>query len=289
MSLLVTGASGHLGRRVLELLLDAGVGPLVATTRSPEKLADLAARGVEVRAADFDDEAGLVRAFAGVRRALLVSTDALDRPGRRLEQHVRAIHALRAAGVGEVVYTSLAAADRSSHPIAADHVGTEAALAASGLAWVSLRNSLYAELLLASLPGAAASGQLVNAAGDGAVAYVSREDCARVAAAVLAKPLPSGTIVEVTGPRALTGADLATATGALVGKAVAHVSIPFEALVDGMVGHGLPRPVAELFAAFDRSAARGELAGVTGAVAELTGRPPQSVEGFLAAHRGAFA
>ncbi len=106
-TLLVTGASGQLGRRVVELLLEAGAGTVVAATRDPAKLADLAARGAVVRRADFDDEASLVEAFQGVDRLLLISTDALDRPGRRLAQHEAAVRAAVSAGVGHIVYTSL--------------------------------------------------------------------------------------------------------------------------------------------------------------------------------------
>ncbi|MDP2313373.1 MAG: SDR family oxidoreductase [Pseudomonadota bacterium] len=287
--LLVTGASGHLGRRVLELLLDQGAGPLIATTRTPASLASFAARGVDVRQADFDDEAGLVRAFAGANRALLVSTDALDRPGRRLEQHQRAIRALEAAGVEQVVYTSVANAATSTLAVAPDHLGTETALAASRLDYTILGNNLYAELLLGSLPGAAASGQLVNATGTGAVAYVTREDCARAAAAAVSVRTPGRRVVQVTGPEALTGADLAALLGELVGKPIAHVSVPVDALIQGMVQHGLPQPVAEIYASFDVSTAKGELQEISDGLVRLTGRPPQSVRAFLVANRAALA
>lgn len=285
---LVTGASGNLGRRVLEILLEQGVGPLVATTRTPERLAALAARGVDVRHADFDDEASLPRAFAGVKRVLLVSTDALDRPGHRLEQHERAIRACVAAGVEGVVYTSFVNAADSTLPIGPDHAGTELAIAASGIDFAILRNNLYAELLLGSLPAAAAGGQLVNANPSGGIAYVTREDCARVAAAVVVAPTLGRRILEVTGPDSLTGADLAELAAVLVRRPVVHVPVPVEAVVAGMVQHGLPSPVAQIYAAFDVSAARGEFADVTDVVFRLTGRRPQSVRSFLADHRAVF-
>jgi len=132
-TVLVSGAGGQLGRRVLELLVAApGARRIIATTRRPEALAAFAARGVEVRRADLDEPAGLAAAFAGADRALLISTDALDRPGRRLAQHRAAIAAFASAGVAHVVYTSALDAP-SVGPITADHQGTEAELARSQL------------------------------------------------------------------------------------------------------------------------------------------------------------
>jgi NAD(P)H dehydrogenase (quinone) len=241
-----------------------------------------------VRRADFDDEASLVAAFTGADRALLISTDALDRPGRRLAQHQRALRALVAAGVKQVAYTSLAGAPTSTHPIAPDHVGTEAAIIASGLDYTLLRNNLYAELLLGSLAGAIASGQLVNAIPTGAIAYVSRDDCARAAAAAVATRRSGHHIVDVTGPDAVTSADLVAVVTALVGRPITHIPVPIPALVDGLIQHGFPPPVAELFAAFDTSAERGELNRVTDHLARLTGTPGRSVASFLAANRAAL-
>ncbi len=288
-SLLVTGASGQLGRRVVELLLEKQAGPIVATTRNPAGQGALAARGVEVRRADFDDEASLVQAFRGAGRALLISTDALDRPGRRLAQHQRAVRALAAAGVKHVVYTSLPNPVGSLVTIAGDHAGTEAALVESGLEYTILRNNLYTDLLLQSLPAAVSSGQLVDARGDGATAYVTREDCARAAAAVLADREATGRrTFDVTGPEALTGDQLAAIISEVAGRPIAHVSVPKDALIRGMIEHGLPQPVAELYASFDAGIARGDLSAATDTVARLTGRPPQSVRDFLRAHRAAL-
>jgi NAD(P)H dehydrogenase (quinone) len=287
-SILVTGAGGHLGRRVVELLLEREAGPVVAATRRPEGLADLAARGVEVRPADFDDPSGLARAFQGARRALLVSTDAVDRPGRRIAQHRTAVQAMAAAGVEHVVYTSLPNPVGSPIAIAPDHAGTEAALADTSLDFTILRNNMYAELLLWSLPGAIATGKLVDARGQGAVAYVTREDCARAAAAALMGAEPGRRTLDVTGPAALTGEDLAALTSELVSRPVTHVSVPLAALIEGMVQHGMPRAMAEIYATFDVAVAQGALAGVTDTVRRLTGREPQSVRDFLAANRAAL-
>ena len=186
-SLLVTGASGQLGAEVVRRLVALrGDDQIIAGSRDVEKLAGL--DGVTIRRVDFDDdEATLQAAFEGVDRLLLISTDALDRPGRRAEQHLRAIRAAKAAGVRHVLYTSLAkAAEDSAVVIGLDHVLTERALAASGLGYTVLRNNLYAEVLVGSVGHAVSSGQLVTARGDGAIAYVTRSDCARAAAAALA-------------------------------------------------------------------------------------------------------
>jgi NAD(P)H dehydrogenase (quinone) len=287
--LLVTGASGQLGRRVVELLLAQDHGPIIATTRTPGSLQELAARGVEVRRADFDDEASLVQAFRGAGRALLVSTDALDRPGRRLAQQQRAVRALAAAGVAHVVYTSLPDAASSSVSIAPDHAGTEVALVESGLDFTILRNNLYTDLLFMTLPAALASGQLVDARGNGPVAYVTREDCARAAAAALADRSAGGRrTLDVTGPAAITSAELAALASEILGREIVHVAVPADALIRGLLDHGLPIPVAEMLASFDVAISRGELAAVSDTVQRLTGRAPQSIRDFLAQNRAAL-
>ncbi len=177
--LLVTGASGHLGRHVIELLLEARAGTIIATTRTPEKLADFSAQGVLVRQADFNDPASLSEAFAGVDRLLLISTDVLGEPGLRLRLHRAAIKAAQEAGVSHVVYTSLVGPGPDSPVLfAPDHYGTETALADSTLDWTVLRNNIYAEILLGSLGQAMQTGQLFSAAAQGKTAYVTREDCA---------------------------------------------------------------------------------------------------------------
>ena len=222
--LLVTGASGHLGRRVVELLLDsprAKGRKLIAATRSPEKLAELAARGVEVVAGDFDRPSTLQAAFVGVERALIISTDALDRPGRRLEQHRAAVSAARAAGVQHVVYTSLTnPGPESAITLAPDHWGTESAIRESGMSYTVLRNNMYTDYLLMSLPHAASVGKLVNSYANGKVSYVTREDCAQAAAAALSQPFEGNAVLDITGPTAITQAELAAIVSEATGKPV---------------------------------------------------------------------
>lgn len=282
-TLLVTGGSGHLGRRVLELLIEANAGKLITTTRTPEKLADLAARGVEVRQANFDDPASLAAAFAGVERLLLISTDALD---RRTAQQKNAVAAAEQAGVKHVLYTSLSNAQSGLPAMIADsHYATEQALAASTLDWTVLRNNIYTDMFLGSLPRAVASGQLVAATGTGGAGYVTREDCARAAAAALANPPAGRTILDITGPSVVTHADLAQILSELTGRAVTYVPVDVDAIVAGMVGAGLPEPVARVYAGFDTTIAQGSLAVASNDVAELTGQAPQSVADFLTAHK----
>jgi NAD(P)H dehydrogenase (quinone) len=288
-TLLVTGASGHLGRHVVELLLEAEAGHLIATTRSPEKLTDLAERGVEVRQADFDQPEGLATAFAGADRLLLISTDALMVPGQRLTQHRAAVEAAVQAGVKHVVYTSLIRPEPGSPiTIAGDHYGTEQALAASPLDWTVLRNNVYTNTLLMSLPQAVTTGQLVAAAGDGGVGYVTREDCTRAAAAALNATTSGRTTLDVTGPEVVTYTELAQIASDITGRPVSYVKVPLEEMVKGMVEAGLPQGPAEALASFHTATAQGTLAIATDTVTELTGTAPQSVRDFLLAHKEAL-
>ena len=284
-TLIVTGAGGHLGRRVVELLLEKPTGArIVATTRSPEKLADLTARGVEVRAADFDRPETLANAFAGGDRLLLISTDVVGQGDRRLNQHRNAIAAAQAAGVKHVVYTSLIRPEPGTPiTLAPDHHGTEQALAASTLDWTVLRNNVYAESLLGSLSRAIATGQLMAAAADGRAAYITREDCARVAAAVLATTTTGRTTLDITGPSAVSQAEIAAIASELSGKPVTYIPVPAEGLAAGLAQAGLPGFVVDLIVSFDVAIAQGYLEGVSTAVSDLTGTPPQSLRDFLAA------
>lgn len=288
-TLLVTGAAGHLGRRVIELLLEANAGQIIATTRSPEKLADLAARGVEVRAADFDNPASLSSAFTGADRLLLISTDVVDGTDRRKTQHRNAIAAAERAGVRHVLYTSLPRPEPGNPAaVAPDHYATEQALAASSLDWTVLRNNIYTDLFLQSLPHAVASGQLFAAAGNGGAGFVTREDCARAAAAALAAPTTGRATLDITGPAVVGYADLAQILSALTQRPVAYVPLPADAMVAGMIGAGLPEGVARLLVTFDVAIAQGALALVSSTVADLTGTAPQGVGEFLAANQEAL-
>ncbi len=288
-TLLVTGASGQLGRRVVELLLVANAGTIIATTRTPEKLSDLSRRGVIVRYADFNEPESLAAAFAGVDRLLLISTDALGEPGLRLKQHQAAIKAAEAAGVSHVIYTSLAnPGPESAVLFAPDHYGTEEALAASQLNWTVLRNNLYADLLLFSLSQAIQMGQLFSAAGEGKIAYITREDCAQAAAAALLSSFNGRKILNITGPAALSQNDLANLATKISGTPITYVPLELEVLIQNMVAAGLPRPIAETYASIDTATAQGQFEAVSNDFTELTGSKPTAVANFLAANQDAL-
>jgi NAD(P)H dehydrogenase (quinone) len=291
-TLLVSGASGHLGRRVIELLLASDSAParnLVATTRTPDKLADLAARGVTVRAASFEDPASLPSAFRGVDRALVISTDAVDRPGRRLAQHRAAVSAAKAAGVSHLVYTSLTHAEPDSLvTIAPDHLETERAIIDSGLSYALLRNNMYTDYLLHGLPYAVRAGRLSNAFGDGAVSYVTREDCARAAAAALASAFEGRARFDITGPAAITQRELASIASDIAGRPVRYDAVDAATSMRQLVASGIPEGVAELLVSFERSGQAGQLSVVSPSVRELTGIAPMSVRQSLAESRAAL-
>lgn len=289
-TLLVTGASGQLGRLVIEDLLARGTTDrIVAASRDPSKLADLAARGVETRRADFDDPASLGAAFAGVDRLLLISTDMLAVPGQRLAQHQAAVKAAAEAGVGHLVYTSMPQPEPGS-PVsfANDHRGTEEAIVASGLSHTILRNHWYFENLLGSIGQKLASGAWYSAAGNGRLADVSRADCARVAAAVLAGTSTGSTVEEISGPEALTTAEIAALVSEVSGRPLTVVPVPDDALRAALVDAGLPSFVVDLIVSFDINTRMGRAGTVTDAVERLTGRKPASLRDVLVANRAAL-
>ncbi len=221
-TLLVTGAGGHLGRIAVEELIARGATKIVAGTRDPAKLADLKAKGVEVRKVDFTDPAGLATAFAGVDRLLIISTDAV---GARRAQHETAVAAAKAAGVKHIVYTSAPAArpdaDAGLNP---EHFWSEVAIAASGLGFTILRNHMYAENNLADAAHVVASGQLFGLIGDRGTSYVTRADAARTAAGALLTA-EGNTIEDVTGPAPVTNVERAALYTKLTGKPVQVIAL----------------------------------------------------------------
>lgn len=284
MSTIITGASGTLGRLVAEAVVSAAPADgVVLVTRSPGKLADFAARGAEVRAGDFDDPASLESAFAGGERLLLISTDTV---GTRIPQHIAAIDAAAAAGVREVVYTSLInPSDSNPAGVAFEHRATEDHLRASGLTWTFLRNAIYAEMLVPSARAALATGTYLVNDGNGTTSSIARADCAAVAAAVL---LAGGDehafkAYDVTGPEALNATQRAAIFSELGDRPVGAVSVDDDAWVAAMVKHaGLPEEGARLYATFGASARRGYAGALSSVVEDLTGRAPRTVREVLA-------
>src|SRR6202451_1564515 len=258
-TLFVTGAAGHLGRRVVELLLERDAGKIVAGTRKPEKLADLAARGVVVRHADFEDQKGLEAALKGADRVLIISTDAIDRPGRRLAQHKAAVAAAVSAGVKHAVYTSMPNPETSPVVFAPDHLGTEQALKASGLSYTILRMCWYADFLIPTLAPAVASGKLIAATGQGGAPYVTREDCAQAAAAALASTDTSNKTFNITGPDPLTYTGRATLASELRGRPVTFVPVEPAERVTQLIAVGTPEFIAKLLVSSQIAIAQGKM------------------------------
>lgn len=274
---LVTGTSGHLGRLAVHALLERGVSgsDVVATARDTAALADLAALGVQTRTADYSDPASLEKAFAGVDRVLLVSSSAV---GARVAQHANVIDAATAAGVELLAYTSLLRADSSSLALAAEHVETEALLAASGVPTVLLRNSWYLENHTENLAPVLEHGTVLGAAGEGRVSAATRADYAAAAAAVLVLDDQAGKVYELGGDEAFTLAEYADAVGAATGRTITYTDLSGEDYAAALIGAGLPEPVASMLADSDLGLGRGDLHTDTGDLSALIGRPTTTLE-----------
>jgi NAD(P)H dehydrogenase (quinone) len=288
-TLLVTGAAGNLGRQVVERLLEAKAGTIIATTRDPAKLADFARRGVDVRAADFNKPESLAKAFTGAERLLLISTGDLFPEGLRLQQHRAAVQAAVDAGVKHVVYTS-GPAPHPTQPgsLINDHYWTEQALAASPLEWTILRHHIYTDFLVGTLATALKLGVLSGSAGDGGNNYVTRADCARTDAAALAADYSGRRILDVTGPQPVTPAELAKLASELSGKPLKYQSLP-RAEHEKLLGSvGLPPFLVTALTDFDEAQAQGFLAVRSPVVQQLTGKAPTSVQEYLSGQRAAL-
>ncbi len=283
---LVTGANGKLGRHVTQLLLDAKAGTVIAASRDPSKLADLAALGAQTRSADFDNPASLAQAFKGVDRLLLISTDSMA-PGQRLAQHAAAIAAAKQAGVGHVVYTSMPKPETSAVSFASDHLGTENTLKASGLAYTILRNSWYQENLMLGLPPALKSGQWYSAAGNGKIPHIAHADCARAAAAALIQA-PANQTFTLTGPELLTTQQIAALASAATGKPLAVIELTDEDLAEGMKHAGVPDALIPMLVSFDTNTRQDGFDVLTNDVETLTGQKPTTLQAFFAANAQAL-
>ncbi|MGV3455785.1 SDR family oxidoreductase [Sphingomonas sp.] len=265
----VTGASGQLGRLVVDALLSK-VAPdqIVALVRAPDSMSDLAAKGVHVRSFDYDAPETLVPALAGVSRLLLISGNAI---GSRVPQHRAVIDAAKAAGVALVAYTSILNADRSPMLLAAEHKATEEMLAASGIDHALLRNGWYTENYLMGAGAAIAHGVLLGSSGDGAISAAARVDYAEAAATVLVRGL-TGTF-ELAGDDSFTQSELADALAAISGKSVVYQNLPQAEYAAALEQVGLPGPYAAILADSDARAAEGALFDASRTLSQLIGRP----------------
>ncbi|KQQ99838.1 NAD(P)-dependent oxidoreductase [Arthrobacter sp. Leaf141] len=280
MSIVVTGATGQLGRHVIAALLERGVpaAGIVATGRDTGKLADFAARGVQVRAMDYTDAASVAAALEGASRVLLISGSEV---GQRVEQHRTVIEAAKAAGVELLAYTSIANADTTGMKLAGEHQATETLLRESGVPFVLLRNGWYLENYTEQLPGTLAQGALAGSAGDGKVSGAARADYAHAAAAVLVAGDQAGKVYELGGDHAFSMADLAAEITAATGQEITYTDLPAEDYAGILVGVGVPAPFADILADSDLGIARGDLLVSSGDLARLIGRPTTSLSEAL--------
>ena len=276
----ITGASGQLGRLALDALLQTvEPGQIVALVRNPAKLADAAARGVQVRTFDYDAPQTLGPALAGVERLLLISSSEV---GQRARQHQAVIDAAKAAGVKFVAYTSILRADASPLGLAVEHRATEDALKASGLTHALLRNGWYTENYVQAAPAALAHGALLGSAGDGEISGASRADYAAAAVKVLTGEAATKTY-ELAGDAAFTLAQFAQALAEIAGKPVVYTNLPQADYAAALKAAGLPAPVADMLAQSDAAAAQGALFDDGHVLSGLIGRPTTPFRKTLAA------
>ena len=288
--LLVTGASGKLGQLVLEALLARGVSPadIIATTRDPSKLAGFAAKGIEVRAADFDDPDLTRKAFAGADRLALISTDALDDKGTRQRQQTAAVAAAKDAGVMHIVYTSLPSAENSKVIFAPDHLNTEKAIKASGLGYTLLRNTWYQENMFMSLPQVLKSGQWYTSAGTGKIAPIARADCAEAIAAALASGSADSATYTLTGAELFSTDQTAALASEITGKPIAVIHLSDEQLAGGMKAAGVPDFLIPTLISFEAATREGNLGAQTSDFEALTGKKPKPYRAFFEESKAAL-
>ncbi|MEU4223300.1 SDR family oxidoreductase [Nonomuraea sp. NPDC026600] len=272
--IVVTGASGHLGRLVIEDLKQrVAASEIVAAARTPEKAADL---GVEVREADYDRPETIKSALQGATKVLLIS--GID--PHRAQQHAAIVDAAKEVGA-TLVYTSAPKADTTEAGLAADHRATEEYIKASGVTYTILRNNWYHENYEQSITVAPQLGAVYGAAGDGRIASASRADYAAGTAAVLAETGHDGKVYELAGDTAWTLADLAAEIAEVTGKEVAYQNLPKDDYAGVLAGAGVPAPFAETLADVDVNISRGWLADTPGTLTDLIGRPTRTVGEYV--------
>lgn len=272
MSIVVTGSTGHLGRLVIESLLTAGVpaGEIAAVARDRAKAAPLAALGVEVRIADYDSPGTLTDAFRAGDRVLFISA---GEPGRRVPQHTAVIDAARAAGVAQLAYTGVLGGPDADFELAAEHKVTEQLILDSGLPYTFLRNGWYTENYTEHLAPVLEHGAVVASGGEGRIAGAARADYAAAAAAVLTGEGHLNTAYELSGDTAWSFVDYAAELSRQTGRTIVYNNVPGETLLGILTGAGVPEPMAAILVDVDKAIERGLLAGTTGDLARLAGRP----------------
>ncbi|MGX9777436.1 SDR family oxidoreductase [Janthinobacterium aestuarii] len=272
--IVITGATGNLGQHVItSLLKSVPAANIIAAVRNPAKAADLAARGVQVRQADYNDGASLDAAFKGATKILLISSSEV---GQRAQQHQNVIDAAKRAGVSLLAYTSVLRADTSPLGLAAEHVITEAAIRASGLPYSFLRNGWYLENHTEHLAPVLEHGVVLGAAQNGRFSSAARADYAAAAAAVLTADKPQA-IYELAGDQGFTLAEYAAEVARQSGKAIVYKDLPQADFKAALVSVGVPEGFADLLADSDAGTAKGGLEDHGKQLSALIGRPTTSL------------
>lgn len=268
----VTGATGQLGRLVVEGLKGKGLSPnVIALVRSPQKASDL---GVEVREFDYNNPEQLVGALHGIEKLVLISGNEL---GQRATQHANVIDAAKKAGVKWIVYTSLLHADTSTLSLAPEHYATEKALQASGLSYTILRNGWYTENYTGSIGGALAGGAFIGSAGNGKISSAARADFAEAAVAVITGEGHLGKVYELAGDQSYTLSELAAEISTQSGKTIPYNNLPELEYVKILKSFGLPEMFADAIAGWDVGASKGDLLDESHLLSKLIGRPTTSL------------
>ncbi len=275
----VTGANGQLGRLVLKHLAELTDAPVRALVRSPEKAQDLSTAQVAVVKADYDDPSTLSAALQGVEKLVLISGSEV---GKRVPQHANVIDAAKAAGVRFIAYTSLLNAPNSSLVLAAEHVETEKALTASGIAHAVLRNGWYIENFAGTVAAALEHGAVIGASGDGKFAAAARDDYAEAAARIIAGDDLTTRAYELAGHPAFTLSDLAEEITKQSGRDIPFNNLPEDAYAGVLQQAGLPEGFAKVLADSDRGSAQGELNSTSTDLQDLNGRPSKTLQAFVA-------
>ena len=279
--IVITGATGHLGRAVAERLLDRlPASQIAVSVREPANARDLAERGVRVRRGDYEDAASLADAFSDATQLFIVSSATTGEGS--LRQHRNAIAAAKAAGARRIVYTSQMGADAaSSFAPMPDHAATEVMLAESGVAFTSLRNGFYSASGLMLLGQAFETGEIV-APEDGPVTWTAHADLAEAAARALAdEERLDGITPPLTASEALTLDDLAVIASDIAGRPVKRVTVSDADYRAGLISHGLPEWQADLLVGLFAAARAGAFATVDPTLARLLGRKPVSMRDVM--------
>lgn len=279
--IVITGATGQLGRLVIDSLLKkVPAANLIAAVRNVEKAKDIAALGIQVRQADYNQPASWNAALQGADKVLLISSSEI---GQRTPQHRVVIEAAKHAGVKLLAYTSILHADTSSLGLASEHRETEAAIRASGLPFVLLRNGWYTENYTMGIPTALSLGAVYGCAGDGRISSAARADYAEAAAVILTSDDQADKVYELAGDTSYTLSEFSAEISRQSGKTINYVNLSEAEYKKALLGAGLPDSLAELLANSDTGVSQGALFDDGKQLSELIGRSTSALESAVGA------